>query len=79
MQVLGFFFCKRTNTSVTVRERTATGSTDVEYQASIALGRGEDAGARVAGKHYLGEGRRRGHVWQASITWGRGRGRAMVG
>lgn len=103
MQVLGFFFCKRTNTSVTVRERTATGSTDVEYQASIlgkgggrgctcsrqALpGGGEQAGACVADKHYLGKGKGQGDggvgsgyahvagVFQTSITWG---GQVVVG
>lgn len=31
-KVMGFFFCKRTNTSITVRETTSKGTQDVEYE-----------------------------------------------
>eukprot|EP00798_Chlamydomonas_sp_ICE-L_P016456 gene16456-22676_t len=31
-KVMGFFFCKRSNTTVTVREKTASGTHDVEYE-----------------------------------------------
>ena len=31
-KAFGFFFFKRTNTTITVRERTPRGTTDVEYE-----------------------------------------------
>ncbi len=33
-KVMGFFFYKRTNTAVYVRETTQTGTRDVEYKVS---------------------------------------------
>ncbi len=32
LQAFGFFFCKRTNTTITVKETTAAGTKDVDYE-----------------------------------------------